>query len=188
MTRIVPARELSIDEIKELKNDNKPEVEVFVQGALCICYSGQCLMSSYIGGRSGNRGRCAGSCRLPYSVRKMTDTPVNTEGDYNLSMKDLCGLDSLPELIYAGVESFKIKKDGTLEFINWASINGMRGCYVATDYTDRYLFVAGYHDGKLTILSLNKDGSINKITDEIYHKGMGSAATVISGLISTAHE
>lgn len=75
-----------------------------------------------------------------------------------------------------GVESFKIKKDGTLEFINWASINGMRGCYVATDYTDKYLFVAGYHDGKLTILSLNKDGSINKITDEIYHKGMGSAA------------
>ena len=109
VTRIVPARELSIDEIKELKNDNKPEVEVFVQGALCICYSGQCLMSSYIGGRSGNRGRCAGSCRLPYSVRKMTDTPVNTEGDYNLSMKDLCGLDSLPELIYAGVDSFKIE-------------------------------------------------------------------------------
>ncbi len=75
-----------------------------------------------------------------------------------------------------GVEAFKIKKDGTLEFINWASINGMRGCYLATDYTDSYLFVAGYHDGKLTVLSLNKDGSINKITDEIYHKGMGSAA------------
>lgn len=75
-----------------------------------------------------------------------------------------------------GVESFKILADGTLEFINAASINGMRGCYVSTDYTDRYLFVAGYHDGKLTVLELNDDGSIGKITDEIYHKGMGSMA------------
>lgn len=75
-----------------------------------------------------------------------------------------------------GVESFKILADGTLEFINAAAINGMRGCYVSTDYTDRYLFVAGYHDGKLTVLELNDDGSIGKITDEIYHKGMGSMA------------
>ncbi|MCQ2525431.1 MAG: beta-propeller fold lactonase family protein [Lachnospiraceae bacterium] len=75
-----------------------------------------------------------------------------------------------------GVEAFKIMPDGALEFINAASINGMRGCYVSTDYTDRYLFVAGYHDGKLTVLELNDDGSIGKITDEIYHKGMGSMA------------
>lgn len=75
-----------------------------------------------------------------------------------------------------GVEAFRIKPNGTLEFINAAAINGMRGCYVSTDYTDSYLFVAGYHDGKLTVLALNGDGSIGKITDEIYHKGMGSMA------------
>lgn len=75
-----------------------------------------------------------------------------------------------------GVEAFRIKPDGTLDFINSASICGMRGCYVSTDYTDSYLFVAGYHDGKLTVLELNGDGSIGRITDEVYHKGMGSMA------------
>ncbi len=75
-----------------------------------------------------------------------------------------------------GVESYMIEKDGGLELINFAPINGMRGCYVSTDFTDSYLFVAGYHDGKLTVLKLNKDGSIGEITDEIYHKGLGSMA------------
>lgn len=75
-----------------------------------------------------------------------------------------------------GVEAYKIKKDGTLDFINFASVNGMRGCYLSTDYTDRYLFVAGYHDGKLTVLRLNEDGSIGEISDEIFHKGLGSVA------------
>lgn len=75
-----------------------------------------------------------------------------------------------------GVESYMIEKDGGLELINFAPINGMRGCYVSTDFTDSYLFVAGYHDGKLTVLNLNKDGSIGEITDEIYHKGLGSMA------------
>lgn len=75
-----------------------------------------------------------------------------------------------------GVESYVIEKDGGLELINFAPINGMRGCYVSTDCTDSYLFVAGYHDGKLTVLKLNKDGSIGEITDEIYHKGLGSMA------------
>ncbi len=75
-----------------------------------------------------------------------------------------------------GVESYKILKDGSLEMINFAPINGMRGCYLSTDYTDQLLFVAGYHDGKLTVLRLKKDGSIGEITDEIYHKGLGSLA------------
>ncbi len=75
-----------------------------------------------------------------------------------------------------GVESYLIEKDGGLELINFAPINGMRGCYLSTDYTDRYLFVAGYHDGKLTVLRLGEDGSIGGITDEIYHKGLGSVA------------
>lgn len=75
-----------------------------------------------------------------------------------------------------GVESYAIAPDGSLDFINFASINGMRGCYVSTDYTDGYLFVAGYHDGKLTVLRLAEDGSIGEITDEIFHKGLGSVA------------
>lgn len=75
-----------------------------------------------------------------------------------------------------GVESYKILNDGNLEKLNFASINGMRGCYVSTDYTDSYLFVAGYHDGKLTVLQINEDGSIGEITDEVYHKGLGTIA------------
>lgn len=75
-----------------------------------------------------------------------------------------------------GVESYRILADGNLELINFAHINGMRGCYVSTDYTDSYLFVAGYHDGKLTVLKLNENGSIGYITDEVFHKGLGSIA------------
>lgn len=74
------------------------------------------------------------------------------------------------------MEAYTIQPDGDLELINFAPINGMRGCYVSTDYTDQYLFVAGYHDGKLTVLRLKEDGSIGEITDEIYHKGLGSMA------------
>ena len=75
-----------------------------------------------------------------------------------------------------GVEAYTILKDGNLELINFAPINGMRGCYVSTDYTDSFLFVAGYHDGKLTVLRLKEDGAIGEITDEIFHKGLGSIA------------
>lgn len=108
VTRIVPARELSMIEIAALKNEEKPEVEVFVQGALCYCYSGACLLSSMIGGRSGNRGRCAQTCRLPYAFYD-GEQIVNADGKYLLSPKDLCGLDSVGELIAAGVDSFKIE-------------------------------------------------------------------------------
>ena len=79
-------------------------------------------------------------------------------------------------MVNLGAEAYTIQPDGDLELINFAPINGMRGCYVSTDYTDRYLFVAGYHDGKLTVLRLKEDGSIGEITDEIYHKGLGSMA------------
>lgn len=110
VTRIVPARELSIAEITDLKKGKYiPEVEVFVQGALCYCYSGQCLMSSMIGGRSGNRGRCAQTCRLPYSLEGEDGKRVKYAGDYLLSPKDLCGLEAIPELVKGGVDSFKIE-------------------------------------------------------------------------------
>lgn len=76
-----------------------------------------------------------------------------------------------------GVEAYRIdQQTGDLTVINHASINGMRGCYLSTDYEDKYLFVAGYHDGKLTVLRLKEDGSIGEITDEVYHKGLGSIA------------
>lgn len=110
VTRIVPARELSMEEIANLKSGrNIPELEVFVQGALCYCYSGQCLMSSMLGGRSGNRGRCAQPCRLPYSVLDEEGNPVKATGPYILSPRDLCGLEAVPDLIKAGVDSFKIE-------------------------------------------------------------------------------
>ena len=67
-----------------------------------------------------------------------------------------------------GVEAYQIREDGGLELLNFAPINGMRGCYLSTDYTDSFLFVAGYHDGKLTVLKLKEDGSIGEITDEIF--------------------
>lgn len=110
VTRIVPARELSMEELKNLKTGTDvPEVEVFVQGALCYCYSGQCLMSSMLGGRSGNRGRCAQTCRLPYTLYEKEGKNIKAQGAYLLSPKDLCGLEAVPDLIKAGVDSFKIE-------------------------------------------------------------------------------
>ena len=75
-----------------------------------------------------------------------------------------------------GVEAYRIEKDGSLTVINQGSINGMRGCYLSTDYEDKFLFVAGYHDGKITVLRLREDGGVGEITDEIFHKGLGSIA------------
>ena len=106
--RVVLPRELSIDEIKDIKSSNM-EIEAFVHGALCYCYSGQCLLSSFIGGRSGNRGRCAQPCRLPYDV--IYDGMLINDADekYILSPKDICGLYLLPDIIDAGVTSLKIE-------------------------------------------------------------------------------
>ena len=97
VTRIVPARELSLDEIKIMKSRTGLELECFIHGSMCYSYSGKCLMSSFIGGRSGNRGRCAQPCRLPYDDK------------YPLSLKDLCTLKFIPALIGAGISSFKIE-------------------------------------------------------------------------------
>lgn len=102
VTRLVPARELSLVEIADICKTSKKEVEIFVHGALCFCYSGKCLMSSLIGGRSGNRGRCAQPCRMEYEYEKGGKK-------YWLSPKDLCGLPLLPELIETGAASFKIE-------------------------------------------------------------------------------
>lgn len=111
--RVTLARELSLPEIDYLcsaANDLGLEVETFAHGALCICYSGQCFMSSLVGGRSANRGMCAQACRLPYelhdkAVRKALDTP----GEHLLSPKDLCSVNVLPELVSCGVASLKVE-------------------------------------------------------------------------------
>lgn len=106
--RVVLARETSIDEIRKIINNTNAQIEVFVHGALCISYSGQCLMSSLIGGRSGNRGTCAGSCRLKYDVLDKNNNKLN-KFDYPLSTKDLNSLEYIGNLIDAGVASLKIE-------------------------------------------------------------------------------
>ncbi len=105
--RIVPARELSLEEVRRIKEQTGMEIECFIHGAMCYCYSGQCLFSSILGGRSGNRGRCAQPCRLPYQIYE-NDKPVTGEG-YPLSLKDMCTLSHLPALIETGIDSFKIE-------------------------------------------------------------------------------
>lgn len=105
-SRVVLARELSVQEINEICKNTQLEIEVFVHGALCICYSGQCLMSSIIGGRSGNRGRCAQPCRLPYSIQK---DGKDVKSGYLLSSKDISSIENMTDLINAGVSSLKIE-------------------------------------------------------------------------------
>lgn len=109
--RAVLARETDIDTIQTLKKKTNVELEVFVHGALCVSYSGQCLMSSLIGGRSGNRGACAGSCRQKYDLIYKDgehDQKINWE-EYLLSLKDLCTLEKVGDMIEAGIDSFKIE-------------------------------------------------------------------------------
>ena len=113
ISRVVLARELSINEIRRIRQQTPGmEFEVFAHGALCFCYSGQCLLSSMVGGRSGNRGRCAQPCRLPYQLIRRLDnekTAVAADGRYLLSPADLCAVDQLTQLREAGVTALKIE-------------------------------------------------------------------------------
>ena len=133
--RVVPAREVSLEEIRRIYDETGMDIETFVHGALCYCYSGQCLMSSLIGGRSGNRGRCAQPCRLPYRVYGQENgTAVNKEDQKCvLSMKDLCTLDILPQILEAGVFSLKI--EGRMKSPRYTA--GVVRIY--RKYLDRYL-------------------------------------------------
>lgn len=127
--RIVPARELSLDEIRDLK-ETGVEVECFIHGAMCYCYSGQCLFSSILGGRSGNRGRCAQPCRLPYEMYDGAERFLMK--GYPLSLKDMCTLEYLPKLLSAGIDSFKI--EGRMKRPEYAA--GVTAIY--RKYIDRY--------------------------------------------------
>lgn len=152
-TRIVTAREISIDEISKI-HAACPELEIesFIHGALCVCYSGQCLMSSIIGGRSGNRGRCAQPCRLPYEAYDLNGKQFNKKGSYILSPKDFCTINYLPQMIEAGVVSFKI--EGRMKQLNYAT--GVVSVY--RHYLDEYLY-KGAKNYKVT------DADIKKLLD-----------------------
>lgn len=132
-SRIVTAREMSLDEICNIHKNVDIEIETFVHGALCYCYSGQCLLSSMLGGRSGNRGRCAQPCRLPYEVLDAQKKRIPTAGNFVLSPKDLCGIADIPGLAESGVYSFKI--EGRMKQAEYAA--GVVSVY--RKYVDRYL-------------------------------------------------
>ena len=105
-TRIVLSRELSLEEIKHISKDLNIETEIFIHGALCVCYSGQCLMSSMIGGRSGNRGRCAQPCRMEYTLKSNN---MGEKKAYLLSPKDICTIENIKDIIDSGAYSLKIE-------------------------------------------------------------------------------
>lgn len=109
VTRMVISRELDLNEIKRIRETTSLEIESFVHGALCYCYSGQCFMSSMIGGRSGNRGRCAQPCRMEYKVSEQGKRVSSTEESYILSPKDMCTLSNVADLMESGIDSFKIE-------------------------------------------------------------------------------
>ncbi len=131
VTRIVPARELTLAEIRELRRTTDRELEIFVHGALCYCYSGQCLFSSLVGGRSGNRGRCAQPCRKQY-VYSEPGSVKESEKQYLLSPKDQCLLKGLGPLLDTGIESLKI--EGRMKRTEYAA--GVT--YVYRKWLDRY--------------------------------------------------
>lgn len=133
VTRLVTARELSLKEIKTIRNNTDLEIETFVHGALCYCYSGQCLMSSIIGGRSGNRGRCAQPCRMPYQFFSEGKQISANQEKYLLSPKDINTVTLLPELIEAGIDSFKI--EGRMKRPEYAAAVS----YVYRKYVDYYI-------------------------------------------------
>lgn len=137
--RVVTAREMSLEEIRDIHEHVEVEIESFVHGALCYCYSGQCLLSSMVGGRSGNRGRCAQPCRLPYEVcdgkrKAVSDIKGRKlKENYILSPKDMCTIELLPELVESGVYSFKI--EGRMKQAEYAA--GVVSVY--RSYVDKYL-------------------------------------------------
>ena len=132
-SRVVTARELSLEEIQKIHEQVPVEIESFVHGALCFCYSGQCLLSSMIGGRSGNRGRCAQPCRLPYQLYENGKKISKDDHPYLMSPKDMCTLDIIPELIESGIYSFKM--EGRMKKPEYTA--GITAIY--RKYIDRYL-------------------------------------------------
>jgi len=185
IVRVVPARELSLEEIKEIKDKVDIEIEAFIHGAMCYCYSGQCLFSSFLGGRSGNRGRCAQPCRLNYTISDSERYIKKEDIKYPLSLKDMCTITSIDNLIKAGIDSFKI--EGRLKrpeyvagvtaiyrkYIDSYFENGeinvsekdldiLKGLYVRSELSNGYYF---RHNGPEMITKLNP--SYNETNENI---------------------
>lgn len=172
VTRVVMAREVSLAEMKRIHEETGMELEAFVHGALCYSYSGQCLFSSILGGRSGNRGRCAQPCRLPYTVEGKKD-------EYILSLKDMCGIKALDKLHDAGVYSLKI--EGRMKQLEYA-------CGVVKYYRS-------YIDSKKPVSDADYDrikalGNRCGFTDRYYfdHNGSDMVTYVKSNFVSNAAE
>jgi putative protease len=172
VTRVVMAREVSLAEMKRIHEETGMELEAFVHGALCYSYSGQCLFSSILGGRSGNRGRCAQPCRLPYTVEGKKD-------EYILSLKDMCGIKALDKLHDAGVYSLKI--EGRMKQLEYA-------CGVVKYYRS-------YIDSKKPVSDADYDrikalGNRCGFTDRYYfdHNGFDMVTYVKPNFVSNAAE
>ena len=167
-TRVVTAREMSFAEIKDIADHVDIEIESFVHGALCYCYSGQCLLSSMLGGRSGNRGRCAQPCRLPYEVYDAKRKKIACE-PFVLSPKDLCTIDYIPRLAESGIFSFKI--EGRMKQAEYAA--GVVSVY--RRYIDRYFEYGAkdYHVSKEDMQKLYDFGNRSGFTKGYYEKHNG---------------
>lgn len=166
--RLVLPRELSLKEVAGFKNMDM-EIECFVHGALCVCYSGQCLMSALNGGRSGNRGSCAGPCRMSYNLYAGdTENEMRPAGQieskpYLLSPKDICTLDLIPQMVEAGIESFKI--EGRMKRPEYAALTA----FLYRKWTDIYLEKGGEYFNKDSAIRERK-ADIEKLSD-IYNRG-----------------
>lgn len=166
--RVVTAREMSFAEIKDISEHVAVEIESFVHGALCYCFSGQCLLSSMLGGRSGNRGRCAQPCRLPYEVYDARQKKVKA-APFVLSPKDLCTIEFLPQLAESGIHSFKI--EGRMKQAEYAA--GVVSVY--RKYLDIYLEhgAHNYHVLKEDMQKLYDFGNRSGFTKGYYEKHNG---------------
>ena len=169
-SRIVTARELSFEEIQKIKSDTGVEIESFVHGALCYCYSGECLLSSMLGGRSGNRGRCAQPCRLPYEVLNVAGERLTREATHILSPKDLCTIGMIPQLAECGIDSFKI--EGRMKQAEYAA--GVTSIY--RKYIDLYEQYGreAFHVDKNDEKKLESLGSRSGFTTGYYTRHNGS--------------
>lgn len=169
VTRVVTSRELSAAEIKKIYDRTGMEIESFVHGALCYCYSGQCLMSSMLGGRSGNRGRCAQPCRLPYSVLNEKGKLIGREENYILSPKDLCTLEEIPDLLESGIYSLKI--EGRMKQAEYAA--GVVAFY--RKYVDLYEQKGrkGFKVSKEDMKKITDLGNRSGFTKGYYHQHNG---------------
>lgn len=166
--RVVLSRELTLEEIEYITKNSNVEIETFIHGALCISYSGQCLFSSMVGGRSGNRGKCAQPCRLPFSL--IDEKSSKLDSGYLLSTRDLCGLDFIPNLINTGVTSLKIEgRMKSPEYV--ATVTRIYRKYIDLAYSNEP-YVVEDSDRKLLALAFNRGGFSNGHLSKDYNKNL----------------